>query len=164
MNPHFSIDQYCRTAKGYSMDMHGICGYKEVERVWLENECIVCWSCVFNNGAPNSFASSSLAIWDEGPCTYDVTAKLTIFDPPPPYVTKDNVRGRPLMIWGRKKNRKWIYFFRGNAFWNFLDFLRPHPQIINGRPLICLRPLNEFFFVNPRNEFFFSFCTMPPDD
>ncbi len=58
------------------------------------------------------------------------------------------LRGRPLMIWGgRRKNRKWIYFSRGNAFWNlffpdmhlqkkfFLDFLRPHPQIINGRPL-----------------------------
>ena len=30
-----------------------------------------------------------------------------------------DLRGRPLMIWGgaRRKNRKWIYFFRRNAFW-----------------------------------------------
>ena len=75
MNPHLSIDQYCRTAKFYSMDMHWICGYEEVERVWLENECIVYWSCVFNNGAPNSFASSSLAIPDE--------QILFFFDDPP---------------------------------------------------------------------------------
>ena len=70
---------------------------------------------------------------------------------------RKDIRGRPLMIWGRRKNRKWIYFFRSNAFWNFfslrkafwnlffpghapskkfLDFLRPYPEIINGRPLI----------------------------
>ena len=60
-------------------------------------------------------------------------------------------RDRPLMIWGggdSRKNRKWIYLFNRNAFWKklffpgegplkffFLDFLRPHSQIINGRPL-----------------------------
>ncbi len=34
-------------------------------------------------------------------------------------IKKVDFRGLPLMIWGggRRKNRKWIYFFRGNAFW-----------------------------------------------
>ena len=48
------------------------------------------------------------------------------------------------MIWGggRRKNRKWnyfyYYFFLRRAFIFFFDFLQPHHQIINGRPLSLL--------------------------
>ncbi len=29
---------------------------------------------------------------------------------------QEEVSGPPLMIWGGRKSRQWIYFFRGNAF------------------------------------------------
>ena len=67
------------------------------------------------------------------------------------------IRGRPLMIWGAGGNFRnefifsrepLLYFFLESVSQNlfflgegppkffFLDFLRPHPQIITGRPLI----------------------------
>ncbi len=59
-----------------------------------------------------------------------LVVELSIF-----IVEKTPVRGRPLMrkkimIWGaRRKNRKWIYFFRGNAF-----FPGEGPPISSGPP------------------------------
>ncbi len=78
-----------------------------------------------------------------------------------------NLRGRPLMIGGRRKNRKWIYFFCVNAFWElffpgegllrfiswrraseifFLNFPRASTKIIYGRPLRGKATSLEDFF------------------
>ncbi len=59
------------------------------------------------------------------------------------------LRGRPLMIWGGGGNFRNEFIFsreplpyknffpeKGLRNYFFLDFLRPHPQIINGRPLV----------------------------
>ena len=59
------------------------------------------------------------------------------------------LRGRPLMIWGRRKNRKWIYFFCGNAFWKLF---------FPGKGLLKFffpgRPLKFFFFLEVAPKLF----------
>ena len=54
---------------------------------------------------------------------------------------------------GRRKFSKFI-FFRKRAFeFFFLDFLWPHPQIINGRPLSSNEPLLTFSKRKTKNQF-----------